>query len=61
MKVFSIFFFIIGLFILFGCSTNENTPLEPDPPGEPLKLTVTYDQIYYILKCIRRANVDVLS
>jgi len=39
---------IIGLFVLFGCSTNENTPLEPDPPGELLKLSVTYDQIYYI-------------
>lgn len=48
MKLSSIIVLILSLFILFGCSTNENEPLEPEPAGEPIKLTVTYDQIYYI-------------
>jgi hypothetical protein len=48
MKVLSILFGILGLFVIFGCSTNENDPLEPVPSGEPIKLTVTYDQTYYI-------------
>jgi hypothetical protein len=43
-----IFFSIVGSYILFGCSTNENAPLEPDPPGEPFTLTVTYGDVYYI-------------
>jgi len=48
MKVFSILFLILSFFVLFGCSTNENPPLEPELPGEPITLTVTYDQVYYI-------------
>jgi len=48
MKLSSIIVLLLSLFILFSCSTNENEPLAPDPPGEPMKLTVTSDQVYYI-------------
>ena len=48
MKLLSIVVVILSILVLWGCSTNENEPIAPDPPGEPLILTVTYDEIYYI-------------
>jgi hypothetical protein len=48
MKVFSTVVLILSFLIFMGCSTNENEPLAPDPPGEPMTLTVNYDQVYYI-------------
>jgi len=48
MKLFSIFSLILSLFVLFGCSTNENPPLEPEPPIEPITITVSYGESYYI-------------
>ena len=46
----SIFTLLITLFILsiYGCSTNENDPLSPEPEGLTLKLTVTATGVYYI-------------
>ncbi len=58
MKVFSIIFLILSLFILFGCSTNENEPMGSEPLGKPMELTVTYDQIYYI-NLAEKAIVEV--
>ncbi len=48
MKVLTIIVLILSISFFTGCSTNENDPISPDPPGEPLKLTVTYDEVYYI-------------
>jgi hypothetical protein len=58
MKVLLILFLNLGLFFLFGCSTNENTPLEPDPPGDPIMLAVSSDQVYY-LNLTDKAVVEV--
>jgi hypothetical protein len=58
MKVSSILGLILSFFVLIGCSTNENEPLAPEPPGEPIKLTVTYDQVYYI-NLTEKAVVEV--
>ncbi|MEE9117301.1 MAG: hypothetical protein V3U02_01740, partial [Calditrichia bacterium] len=58
MKVLTILFLIVSLFVLFGCSTNENDPLGSEPLGEPMKLTVTSDQIYYI-NLAKKAVVEV--
>jgi hypothetical protein len=48
MKILSILSlsFIITVFV--SCSTNENVPIAPDPTLEPIKLSVTYDEVYYI-------------
>jgi hypothetical protein len=48
MKLLSIIVLSLSLSLFFGCSTNENEPIAPNPPGEPMKLTVTYDQVYYL-------------
>jgi hypothetical protein len=48
MKFVSLVVVILSTLILWGCSTNENEPIAPDPNIEPLKLTVTYDEVYYI-------------
>ena len=48
MKVLSVIVFILTISLFFACSTNENEPLAPDPPGQSMKLTVTYDQVYYV-------------
>ncbi len=58
MKVLTILFLIVSLFVLFGCSTNENEPMGSEPLGEPMELTVTYDQIYYI-NLAEKAVVEV--
>jgi hypothetical protein len=48
MKVLSVIILVLSLSLFFSCSTNENDPIAPDPTGEPLMLTVTYDEVYYI-------------
>lgn len=58
MNLLSLIFLIFSLFFLFGCSTNENEPLGSEPLGEPMELTVTYDQIYYI-NLAEKAVVEV--
>ncbi len=58
MNLLSIIFLIFSLFVLFGCSTNENEPLGSEPLGEPMELAVTYDQVYYI-NLAEKAVVEV--
>ena len=48
MKELSLIVLILSITIFSSCSTNENDPISSDPPGEPLKLTVTYEEVYYI-------------
>jgi hypothetical protein len=48
MKILSLILSSLIIVVFVSCSTNENDPIAPDPTIEPLKLTVTYDEVYYI-------------